>query len=145
MVKDNPVIRFFKKVKFTQFCWEWIAFKNPKGYGHFRFNGRIIRAHQFSYVLFNGKIPEGLTIDHLCRNKGCVNPGHLEAVTNKINCLRGNSPPAINARKTHCPKGHELFGNNLTFNYLGRRVCGECNRKQKRAYYLRKKMLCQFA
>lgn len=101
---------FWKKVKKTEGgCWEWAAAKGPYGYGYFSIgNGRAIHAHRVSYELAYGPIPAGLHIDHLCRNKGCVNPAHLEAVTQKENTLRGIGLSAQNAKKTHCKYGHPL-------------------------------------
>lgn len=80
-----------------------------------------------SHELHKGPIPEGLVIDHLCRNRGCVNPDHLEAVTQRENILRGEGLAAANARKTHCPKGHPYSGENLyVVPSSGRRQCRIC-------------------
>lgn len=111
-------------------CWLWTAHKIEKGYGIFHFERRDMPAHRFSYEYHIGKIPEGLTIDHLCRVRNCVNPAHMEPVTNRVNGLRGFSVSALNARKTHCPRGHELAGNNLKVNHLGRRFCAICRKEQ---------------
>jgi hypothetical protein len=99
-------------------CWLWRGFIKPSGYGHARFNlpGQPIekrRVHRIAWTLLRGPIPDGMTLDHLCRVRHCVNPEHLEVVTQAENCLRGNSSPAINARKTHCVRGHRLAGQNL--------------------------------
>ncbi len=89
-------------------------------------------AHRVSYELIKGKIPDGLTLDHLCRNTKCVNPDHLEPVTAKVNVLRGNGYYAQAKRHTHCPKGHELVGNNLDPASLkqGIRRCLICRRER---------------
>ena len=102
-------------------CWLWKAGKS-NGYGNFKticskghcpdnktyWRLHRIDAHRFSYQLANGEIPKGLVVDHICRNKACVNPSHLEAVTNIVNVMRGNGRAACHARKTHCHRGHPL-------------------------------------
>lgn len=103
-------------------CWIWHEIKK-NGYGQWA--GGL--AHKIVWELFNGPVPQGLHLDHLCRVRSCVNPTHMEPVTIKENVLRGESPTAINARKTKCSKGHDLFGTNLRI-YGGKRQCGECHR-----------------
>lgn len=94
-------------------CWYWKAAVNTKDYGQF-YNGKHqLNAHRWSYEYYKGAIPEGAVIDHLCRNRRCVNPDHLEAVTNKENILRGEWKAGQNSRKTHCKEGHPLEGENL--------------------------------
>ena len=83
-------------------CWEWVASKKPSGYGQFYYRGTNWQAHRVAYELYVGQIPEGATIDHLCRNRSCVNPDHLEPVSGAENTARGLES------RTHCPKGHEL-------------------------------------
>lgn len=126
--------RFWQKVNKTDTCWNWNKELDKNGYGRFQVNRIGIRAHRYSYELVMGKIPKGLVIDHLCRNPKCVNPKHLEAVTNKENILRGNGVAAINSVKTKCIHGHELLGNNLIVQKNGKRNCKECGRIAAREY-----------
>ena len=128
LTKTVPVLeRFWAKVRKTDTCWEWTAQRNW-GYGRFALTHRkMVRAHRFSYELHKGPIPQGLVIDHLCRNKACVNPDHLELVTNRENVLRGVGTSAVNAKKTHCKRGHHLSGDNLYVNPRdGSRHCRSC-------------------
>ncbi len=122
--------RFWEKVEKTKTCWNWTSAFNQKGYGVFNLNGKAVKAHRFAYELLKSKIPKGLTLDHICRNRGCVNPNHLECLTHKENILKGIGLSAINARKTHCDSGHPLTGKNLYFK-SGRRFCRECRRNYK--------------
>ena len=116
-------------------CIEWIGGLNGVGYGQF-YAGRSesnrtgkVYAHRWAYEKAKGPIPEGLHLDHLCRNRRCVNPDHLEPVTCRENLLRGESPAAKHAVKTHCPAGHPYAGANLYVNPTkGYRVCRECSR-----------------
>lgn len=125
--------RFWAKVYFPPCeddCWTWTAAKDPKGYGRFGLGSRasgIVLTHRYSYELMVGSIPEGLVLDHLCRNPTCVNPSHLEPVTNFENLRRGNAW-VFWAKKTHCPQGHPYDEQN-TYLYQGRRYCKTCNRK----------------
>jgi hypothetical protein len=109
--------RFWAKVKKggPGECWEWTAYRDPNGYGRFNIGGQgpIVLAHRFAYEELVGRIPDGLDLDHLCRNPPCVNPGHLEPVTAQINNLRGVGPAAKHAAKTHCPYGHEYTEDNI--------------------------------
>ena len=99
--------RFWKNVVKTDTCWLWKDGKITTDYGRIYVNHNVIGVHRFSYEIHKGKIPKGLTIDHLCRNTLCVNPSHLEAVTREENVLRGIGAPAQNARKVQCQKGHD--------------------------------------
>jgi hypothetical protein len=109
--------RFWSKVEKTPGCWLWRGYvKSGDGYGRFTVDKtKRDLAHRVAYELSTGKTigPRPMTIDHLCRNQICVNPKHLEVVTNKENILRGFAPSAMNARKTHCIRGHRLDGENL--------------------------------
>lgn len=108
-------------------CWTWLG-ATSRGYGYFspdRKAGKQGLAHRWVYQALIGPIPPGATLDHLCRNRACVNPAHLEAVTVKENVLRGVGHSAQNARKTHCLRGHLLSGENLYLNN-GQRHCRAC-------------------
>lgn len=110
-------------------CWVGCGTNNGNGYRRIWFRDLAgkktgAQAHRLFYEMVNGKIPEGLVIDHLCRNPGCVNPEHLEAVTEKENTLRGEGTSAVNARKTRCKRGHKFTHTNPD----GMRVCGVCGR-----------------
>jgi len=108
-------------------CWEWTGPRRGKGYGCFGVDRRKVQAHRFAYEMLVGDIPEGLNLDHLCRNLICVNPRHLEPVTNRENILRGINFIADQAKKTHCKNGHELSGDNL-ISWRGHRACKACHR-----------------
>ncbi len=114
-------------------CWLWRGKLDRAGYGQFltgnrkEGNRRWTMAHRWAYDQFVGFVPAGLELDHLCRRRHCVNPDHLEAVTHKVNILRGESPTAVNARKTHCPQGHPYSGENLkTLRTRTNRECRTC-------------------
>lgn len=107
-------------------CWVWTAGLYLEGYGSFALRHRIsIGAHRYSYEQLVGPIPAGLPLDHLCRNRPCVRPSHLEPVTERVNILRGISPSALGAKASHCPKGHvyDLVNTRITH---GRRHCRMC-------------------
>lgn len=118
-------------------CWEWQGGMNLRtGYGSLYVGGyKTVLVHRYSYQHYKGEIPAGLAIDHLCRNRKCANPDHLEAVTLGENVLRGVGVTAVNARKTHCHKGHEFTPENT---YVaptkGGRDCRECRYESGRKY-----------
>lgn len=119
--------RLFSRVKIQEGgCLEWTGCKNY-GYGHINLgrkgaNGMV---HRLSYEMFVGPIPEGMVLDHLCRNRARVNPDHLEVVSRGENAMRGESVAAKNARKTHCIRGHELTEGSY-YLHGGTRVCKRC-------------------
>lgn len=124
-----PMQRFWKYVQKTDSCWLWTAGLSPDGYGNFLYGGRAGKAHRFIYEEFKGPIPDGLEIDHLCRQRNCVNPAHLEAVTHAENVRRGS-----NATKPLCSNGH-------AFDMIkdGRRLCSICRRDKALFYYYENK------
>lgn len=108
-------------------CWPWRGRKNPKGYGQLAIHGAIEPAHRAVYELLVGPIPPERELDHLCRNRSCVNPAHLEPVSHRENTLRSpTSPTAVNARKTHCIHGHEFTPANTYVQTGGGRGCRAC-------------------
>lgn len=124
------------RVNSKTLCWEWVATLNWGGYGKMGNQG----AHRVVYEFLIGKIPEGLQLDHLCRNRACVNPMHLEPVTARINRNRGRF---YNAEKTHCKWGHEFNKENTYINPKNqRRTCIHCKRKLLKEWRNRKKESC---
>lgn len=112
-------------------CRIWPGTTNRNGYGVLWLNGQRHAAHRFIFELLRGPIADGLQLDHLCRNRQCVNPDHLEPVTNQVNVLRGTGPSAVNASRTHCVHGHVLDEMN-TYLDGSRRRCRECTNRRQR-------------
>jgi hypothetical protein len=121
-------------------CWEWLRAK-VRGYGVVNDprTGHNAPAHRYLYELHREPIPTGLVIDHLCRNPGCVNPWHLEPVTDGENVLRGVGPSATNARKTYCKHGHEFTPENTKVSSDGKRSCIACRRALRKTEEARAK------
>lgn len=126
-----PIDRFAEKVATSELddCWHWIATCQPNGYGAFGSSGVTHRAHRWSYEHFVGPIPDGLPLDHLCRNRACVNPEHLEPVTHQVNTRR--------AMRAACVNGHDFSPEN-TWMHKGKRYCRTCRRTRVREYRLRR-------
>jgi len=119
-------------------CWVWTGARS-RGYGILRLNYKNIRAHIMSFTWEYGETPEGQELDHLCRNRACVRPTHLEAVDHWTNVARGISPHGVNAAKDRCRNGHLFTAENTRINNQGARVCIECARAACRASYHRTK------
>lgn len=113
-------------------CWNWTGAIGHWGYGNLKWDkdGKYKRAHKLAYELVIGPIPEGLVLDHLCRNRACCNPSHLEPVTMKENLHRG-----LQGNKTHCPHGHPYSPENTWIEKNGTRHCRECHRQNVVAKY----------
>lgn len=147
--------RFMAKVdvRSDEECWPWTGGRYKCGYGSFRLSkSYATNAHRVAYELFVGPVPDGAHVDHLCHSRDtgcpggddcphrlCVNPAHLEPVTQRTNILRGKSLQAANAAKTHCPQGHPLSGDNLVKSKLPWRKCRTCHNQQNREAAARRK------
>lgn len=139
--KRPPIERFLEKIRhLDNGCQEWTAYRGGNGYGRFYYGGKGALAHRWSYEFHVGPIPDGLVIDHRCRNRGCVNPDHLEAVTMSENVLRGIGPETTAARRraiSRCPQGHPYTDENTYVDGQGGRACRICKRSHARASYER--------
>lgn len=109
-------------------CWLWETDSDVDGmrYGQFDDKGRSFCAHRWAYEYKNGPVSKDLELDHLCRVRCCANPDHVEPVTPRINKLRGISPVAVNAKKTHCVHGHSFDDRNTGVDKSGNRYCRKC-------------------
>lgn len=133
--------RFWRAVVVTSSgCWSWIGYVGNDLYGRYRIGGagsKTGMSHRAAYEALVGRIQPDLQIDHLCRNRGCCNPSHLEAVTAKENTHRGMTRASENAKKKTCPRGHEYSGKNNQ----GQRICHKCSAESQRRYRNSQKQL----
>jgi len=127
----------------TTGCWLWTAGLMLRGYARFSWDGRTGLAHRYAYEHYVAPIPADMEIDHICRNRFCVNPDHLDVVTARENTRRGRSPASVNAAKTHCKNGHEFTPENTYIVNDSRkarpaRVCRTCRLATMKQYQQRK-------
>lgn len=145
---DSDIARFGQFVREEGECWRWVGYINTTrradgSYPRFRVKRRVYYAHRISYLIHRGEIPEGMQVDHLCRNKWCVRPEHLEPVTPRENMLRGNTLTAVIHRSGMCTRGHPLVPENLKVNQKnGKARCRQCRNEDAR---LRRKLKKQGA
>jgi hypothetical protein len=141
---DLPVENFLARISIDikTMCWNFAHINKYNKYGLFTYGAdKFFRAHRVSYKIFSGKLIQGMVIDHICKNRRCVNPDHLRQISNKENVLTNSeSGPAKNKAKTHCKHGHELSGNNLII-YRGLRNCRTCKNIRSIKYRLIQKEL----
>jgi hypothetical protein len=114
-------MRFWEKIDASGDCWEWRAYRNPEGYGIIRYRGKNERAHRVSYEFRRGAIPPGMELDHLCRNRGCVRPSHLEPVSHQDNGLRARVSSLI------CKRGHAMTPDNVVVREHDGKLRRECH------------------
>lgn len=142
MILNIALSRFYSKVdkksNNENDCHIWLACKNTYGYGQFWYDKKLVLAHRFIYCHVNNiELSTSQELDHICKNRACVNPIHLRIVSKSENVLSGNGITAINARKTHCKRGHEFTPEN-TFMNGGTRHCKICAKFNRRLRWMNK-------
>lgn len=142
MPKTNKTLheRFENKLKLTPSgCLEFTGAKTAGGYGHFNVGNKMQSAHRFNWERLKGPVPSGLVLDHLCRNRSCVNVNHLRPCTNRENIIApGSLHNKTKREKSQCPKGHQYCHEN-TYRYKGGRHCRKCHRESERIRRLKNK------
>lgn len=130
----DPEVEFAKRIGAPDAdgCLPWQGQIATNGYGRFARNGTTVPAHRYAYEREHGRVPEGMELDHLCRNRACVNSAHLEPVSHRENTMRGQTVTAANARKTHCIHGHEFTPENTYIQSRGGRGCRACRDRDNR-------------
>lgn len=123
----DPTTRFWSAIHKTESCWLWTAARSTAGYGRVQWKGRLQQAHRVAYEMAYGPIPDGLDLDHLCRNRACVRPTHLDPVTRQVNLLRGETVPAALVSRTECRHGHKFTPEN-TYMWRNARYCVTCRK-----------------
>lgn len=131
--------RIDKKVQQDGDCWRWTAARDTTGYGRIVYERKLWPAHRLVYTLLVGEVPRGLVLDHLCRNRWCVNPYHLDPVTDAVNFSRAPDPNRRKKEQSHCKNGHPFEGRNLIMRRNGCRDCRACGLEQARRYQAKKK------
>lgn len=137
-LKRTDIDRWYKSFEKTKTCWIWTAFIGSNGYGRFWAKRKLWLAHRFAFMLSGRLIPSGFVVDHVCRNRLCVNPDHLRKITSRENTLNGIGITAIRARRESCDKGHPWAKTVIRINpKTGGRQCEVC-RLAGHDEYLRK-------
>lgn len=134
ILNEKQLKHFWENVLFTTLCWEWLGWETNSGYAQFRIGIKKYLVHRISYEMYKGIIPKYYEVDHLCKNKKCVNPDHLESVEGKENNRRSNSKSSINSKKTNCNNGHEFTIQNTYVTKQGHRECIICMKKLNKEY-----------
>lgn len=135
-IESYRLDKFLKRTYFDDNGCVCLNGVSSNGYKNIYLHGRSIGAHCFSYMFYVGDIPKGLVIDHICRNRSCINPHHLRCVTHRVNILAGSGATAKHAVKTHCSRGHEFTEAN-TYKSRHGRGCRTCRTVKRREYYLK--------
>ena len=129
---DAPLeVRMMGHVVVVESCWEWVGGTSSTGYGRVYDGNRMAQAHRVMYEIRVGPIPDGMEIDHLCRNRRCINPDHMEPVTHRENSARGLSPSAVSRRTGLCVRGHAMTPDNIEKNGPNKVRCKTCARERR--------------